>query len=311
MRHDRGISRRGVLRWLAVAAAAANGPARLLAADTSTLDVAYAGSMGSLMEGDLKSAASRSLGLELHGRPQGASALAQLIVSGGIRPDVFISVTPSPMLSVLKAGKAETAEPIAGTEMVIAYSPKSRFNARLQAAAAGTAPWWPILEEPGFRFGRSDPATDPQGRNIIFSMKLAAKKYAQPDLVEKILGSINNPQQISMEAGVQARLQSGELDAASAYRIQPAPFHLPYIALSPDINLSGDQVHQLNPDVSLSVAGKTYVPEPLVYYVAVLKDAPNLKGAAAFVQWLREPEAQAILKRFMYGPPGTASALHS
>jgi molybdate/tungstate transport system substrate-binding protein len=137
--------------------------------------VAYAGSMGSLMEGPVKKSIAQSLKLEFHGRSQGANALAQLIVGGSIRPDVFLAITPGPMLSVLHSGKAEIAQPFARTEMVIAYSPKSRFASKLDAAAAGKAKWWEILQEPGFRFGRSDPATDPQGRNIIFTMMLAAK----------------------------------------------------------------------------------------------------------------------------------------
>ena len=178
------------------------------------LDVAYAGSMGSLMEGPIKSTVAQRLNLEMYGRAQGSSALAQLIVGGSIRPDLFIPITPSPMLTVLHAGKAETAQPIAHTEMVIAYNPKSRFAPKFEAAANGKGNWWEILQEPGLRFGRTDPVTDPQGRNIIFNMMLAAKMYKQPDLVEKVLGPTINEKQIFTEPTVQARLQSGELETA-------------------------------------------------------------------------------------------------
>jgi molybdate/tungstate transport system substrate-binding protein len=63
--------------------------------------------------------------------------------------------------------------------------------------------------------------------------------------------------------------------------------------------------------VTLAVGGKTYNPEPLIYYAGVLKDAPNSKGAAAFAAWLKGEEAQAIFRRFYYDPPGDASALHA
>src|SRR5262249_36167635 len=169
------------------AAAIAGVPINSLAAEVAVLDVAYAGSMGSMMEGPLKASVTQALKLDMHGRAQGSSALAQLIVGGSIRPDVFISVTSGPMLTGLRAGKAETAQPIAHTEMVIAYSPRSRFAPRLDAASKGKDNWWDILQEPGLRFGRTDPVGDPQGRNIIFTMMLAAKLYKQPDLVEKIL----------------------------------------------------------------------------------------------------------------------------
>ena len=221
--------------YLTLAATVAGLPAGSLTQELNVLDVAYAGSMGSMMEGPIKTSVAQALKLEMHGRAQGSSALAQLIVGGSIRPDVFLPVTPGPALVVLRAEKAETAQAIAHTEIVIAYSPKSRFASKFEAAGHGKGNWWEILQEPGIRFGRTDPVGDPQGRNIIFTMMLAAKAYKQPDLVDKVLGPTINEKQIFMEPTVQARLQSGELDAASAYKIQPGPFNLPYISLPREI----------------------------------------------------------------------------
>jgi molybdate/tungstate transport system substrate-binding protein len=308
------ITRRQLLaRSLTFAAGAAfsGPPLRLLGVDLASLDVAYAGSMGSMMEGPIKSAAARTLKIDFHGRAQGSSALAQLIVGGSIRPDVFIPVTPGPALAILHAGKADSAQPIAHTEMVIAYSPKSRFASRFSAAAKGKEDLWRILQESGLRFGRTDPVTDPQGRNIIFATMLAAKATRQPDLVEKVLGPAINERQIFTEPTVMARLQSGELDASSAYKIQPGPLNLPYVPLPAEINLSGQNVRTEHPDVTLSVGGKSYTPEPLIYYAAVLKDAPNAKGAAAFMDWLKGNEAQAIFRKYYYDPPGDASPLRA
>jgi molybdate/tungstate transport system substrate-binding protein len=285
--------------------------AHLLAAASALLDVAYAGSMGSMMEGPVKAAVARSLKLEFRGRAQGSNALAQLIIGGAIRPDTFVSVTPGPALAVLRAGKAASAQPIAHTEMVIAYSPKSRFASRLNAASQGKEDVWKVLLEPGLRFGRTDPATDPQGRNIIFTVMLAQKILKKPDLVEKLLGPAINEQQIFTEPTVMARLQSGELDAASAYKIQPGPFHLPYVSLPSEINLSGQSVEADHPDVTLSIGGKMFHPEPLIYYASVLKDASNPTGAAAFAEWLQGKEAQSIFLSYQYDPPGNAAALRA
>lgn len=308
------VTRREALaQVLAVAAGAglAGFPLRPLGAELAPLDVAYAGSMGSMMEGPIKSAAARTLKINIHGRAQGSSALAQLIVGGSIRPDVFIPVTPGPALTILRGGKADSAQPIAHTEMVIAYSPKSKFASRFGAAAKGKEDLWKILLEPDLRFGRTDPVTDPQGRNIIFALMLAAKVTRQPGLVEKVLGPTINEKQIFTEPTVMARLQSGELDASSAYKIQPGPLNLPYMPLPAEINLSGQNVRTLNPDVTLSVAGKSYTPEPLIYYAAALKDAPNAKGAAAFMKWLTGEEGQAIFRKYNYDPPGDASPLRA
>src|SRR6202048_1427365 len=73
---------------------------------TTPLQVASAGSMSSMMDGVVRPAIAKALGAELQGRAQGFTGLANLIVAGSIRPDVFISVTPPPMRTVLKAGNA-------------------------------------------------------------------------------------------------------------------------------------------------------------------------------------------------------------
>jgi len=283
------------------------------AQDLTPLDVAYAGSMGSMMEGPIKDGAAMALLVAMHGRAQGSDALANLIVGGSISPDVFVPVTPGPMLTVLKAGKAHQATPVARTEMVIAYSPKSKYAQQFADAAAakrGAMPWWQILEQSDLRFGRTDPVVDPQGRNIIFTLQLAQTYYQQPGLAQKILGETINQAQIFSEPTVQARLQSGELDAASAYKIQPGPFNLPYVQLPPAINLGDDALREQYAKTSLDLNGKTYHPESLVYYAAVLEGSTHKDKAVAFVDWLAG-SAQEIFRKYFYDPPSGASALHA
>src|ERR1700730_11152711 len=260
--------------WLGAGADSLSFGARAARAQELTpLYVSYAGSMGSMMEGPIKAAAARTLQIDMHGRAQGSDALAKLIVGGSIAADVFIPVTPGPMMTVLKAGKASLATPIARTEMVIAYSPKSKYAGPFADAAAGkpgAMPWWQILLQPDLRFGRTDPVGDPQGRNIIFTLQLAEPYYPQPGLAQKILGQTINPAQIFSEPTVEARLQSGELDASSAYKIQPGPFNLPFVTLPQEINLGSDALRDRYAHQSLEIAGVTRHPEPLVYYAAVL-----------------------------------------
>src|ERR1700736_2380118 len=131
--------------WIAGSSASLAFAARAARAQTPTpLDVAYAGSMGSMMEGPIKTGAAQTLQIEMHGRAQGSDALAKLIVAGSITADVFIPVTPGPMMTVLKGAKASVATPVARTEMVIAYSPRSKYARQFADAAAGkrgTMPW--------------------------------------------------------------------------------------------------------------------------------------------------------------------------
>jgi molybdate/tungstate transport system substrate-binding protein len=274
------------------------------------LQVAFAGSMGAVMDEGVKPAIAKGLDADVQGRAQGSTGLANLIVAGSIRPDVFISVTPPPMRKVLDAGKAGRAIPIARTEMVIAYSPKSQYSDALNKSRDTAAtPWWKILESPGLRFGRTDPNTDPQGLNIIFTMRLAATFYGQPDLADKLLGPLINSSQIFEEPQIMARLQAGQLDASSAYKTQPAALGLPFIELPKEINLGDAELGGRYRSVSVVLNGKTLHPAPLVFYAAVLKDAPQPQLAAKFLDWLQTREAGGIFSRFHYDPPTDAVPL--
>jgi len=303
-------NRRDVVKLGALAVGAGLMP-RLLAQALADLDVASAGAMKQMLDGPLKTAAAEALKLNLRSHSQGADAVAKALVDGTLQADVFLPITAGPMRTVMQAGKATVAEPIASTEMVITYSPKSKFAAQFAAAAKGKANLWEVLQQPGLKFVRSSPAGDPGGRNIIFVTMLAAKKYGQPDLVEKVLGATLNPEQILSGGNNQARMLSGELDAGGSYRSSAASSGMPYIVLPEDINLSGLNVRRDHPDVSLTVEDKTFYPEPLLFYAGVLKDAANTKGAEAFVRWLKGEQAQALFRANQFAPAGGAAELNA
>jgi molybdate/tungstate transport system substrate-binding protein len=274
-----------------------------------TIRVAYAGSMGVVMDRFLGPSFAKANGAEYQGIGQGAYGLARLLAAKQIQADVFVSVTPGPVKALQDAGLASGAVPVASTAVVIAYSPKSRFNVQLQSAADGKTPWWQVLQTPGLRFGRTDPTTDPQGQNIIFTMLLAERYYHQPDLAPKILGPYQNPAQIFAEPSLLSRLESGQLDASSGYQSSTISHHLPYIRLPDEINLS-------NPDMDADWYSKVHLtirlhsgkeanlsPQPLVFYAAVLKNAPDPELAFKFVQFLQSPEGQKTLQANGYGRP--------
>lgn len=272
------------------------------------LRVAYAGSMGAVMDLHLGPAFAKAHHVQYQGEGQGAYGLAHLIAAKKLRTDVFISITPGPIEVLEKAGMVTKAIPVASTAMVIAYSPKSRYAQDFAAAAAGKTPWYTVLEKPGIQFGRTDPQTDPQGQNIIFTFLLAQKYYHQPDLVQRILGPVENQKQIFTEASLLARLKSGQMDASSGYESAVKSLHLPFITLPDQINLSNpamakdwyDAVH-----FTMEVDGKTKTlhTQPLVFYAAVPKDAPNPKLGEAFIRFMTSKAGQAMFKETGYNPP--------
>ena len=245
--------------------------------------------------------------VDYQGIGQASYALAHLLASKQLHADVFVAVTPAPMRILLKDGVVKQAAPIASTQMAVVYSPKSAFASKFHQAAHGEVPWYKVLEEPGLRFGRTDPATDPQGRNVIFTMMLAETYYHQAGLAKKILGPLRNPAQIFAEPSLLARLESGQLDASIGYLSAIKSQHLPFIELPAAINL-GDADTQAYEQVSFATAdksGKSVVakPEPLVFYAAVLSNAAHPAPAAGFVDFLTGAQGQRLLRDAGYDPP--------
>lgn len=292
---------------LAVAGAAIAFAAASAAMAATPLTVAYAGSMGAVMDKGLGPAFDAANGTRFQGIGEGAYGLARLIAAKQLRADVFVAITPGPIRIVQEAGLMGDAVPVASTAMVIAYSPKSRFAKEFAAAAKGAMPWYRVLEQPGLRFGRTDPRTDPQGRNIVLTMQLAEAYYDQPDLAAKILGSLDNPRQIFTEPSLLTRLEAGQIDASSGYLSAVVSHHLPYIRLPAEINL-GDPAMAAKwyarAGFTLPDAGgerRKVTAEPLVFYAGVLKNAAHPQLAARFIEFLRSPAGQKLLAEYGYG----------
>ena len=273
--------------------------------------VAYAGSMGVVMDKFLGPAFANQQHVNYQGQGEGAYGLARLLASGKTTADVFVSITPGPIEILQKAGLVDDAIPVASTRMVIAYNPKSSFANALAASNQPDAktPWWQILKEPGLKFGRTDARVDPQGQNIIFSLMLAEKFYKQPGLSNAVLGDVQNPAQVYGEGGLLSRLQAGQLDAASGYESATLSARLPYVALPDEVNLSNPTYAKTWYDtVSLNLTDskgqpQTLSPQPLVFYAAVLKNAPDHQRAEAFVDFLKSSEGQALFSQNGYGQP--------
>lgn len=273
------------------------------------LRVAYAGSMGAVMDRGLGPAFARSHDIDYQGIGEGAYGLARLISAKQVRADVFVAITCGPIRILQRARLLSVAKPVASTQMVIAYSSSSRFAKLFRNAAAGKLPWFKALERPGVRFGRTDPVIDPQGRNIVLTMQLAAMYYKRPDLVHKILGKVENTRQIFTEASLLSRLEAGQIDASSGYLSAVTAHHLPYIKLPAAINLSDPNLEARwyrKVGFRLAVPGRTaqrVKVQPLVFYAGVLKNAPHKKNARAFLHYLESASARRIFTRFGYGPP--------
>jgi molybdate/tungstate transport system substrate-binding protein len=275
---------------------------------SGTANVAYASSIQYLNEKIAGPAFQKDKGYTYSGRSGASGELSSDIAAGEISPNVFESVGGD-NITPLEPKFTKWYVQYASTQIVVAYNPNSTYASQFKAFADGSKPLsglFSLMETPGFKLGRTDPNIDPQGRAFIFMLQLAQSHYHLPaDTVTKIVGSpVNSPKspQIYAEASLDATLQSGQLDAASAYLNQAIQLHLPYISLPAAINLGdaslADQYKAAS--ITITTAGKTSVKHgsPLVLDITTI-GKPTAAGTA-FVAYTLSPTGRAQYKQGGY-----------
>jgi molybdate/tungstate transport system substrate-binding protein len=201
------------------------------------------------------------------------------ILSGEIHPGVFEAVGGD-NITPLEPKFTSWYVQYAGTSMVLAYNPKSKYASQFKAFADGSKPLsglFTLLQTPGLKLGRTDPNIDPQGRDFIFMLQLAQKYYHLPsDTVAKILGTSDvgsaSSSEIYAESSLDSTLESGQLDAASAFITQAVEQHLDYIPLPDNINLGSAAMadyYKANSAVTIT-GGKTKHGGPQVIDITII-----------------------------------------
>ena len=277
------------------------------------VSVLYAGSLVYIMEKKVGPAFDQATGYTYQGEGKGSTALATEIKGKLRTPDVFISADPRVNTTLEGAANGNYVSwylTLAKTQLVIGYSPKSKYAADFKAAANGTKPWYQVLEEPGVRIGRTDPKLDPKGYSTLFMFQLAEKYYNQPGLSQKILGSDENTSQIFPEEELVAHLGAGQLDAGIFYLNEVKQQNLPYISLPSQINLGDPSMASAYAQASWTnpKTGKTTKGAPIVYTITIPSTSKNKAGAIAFVNFLLSSQGQGILSgNGVLSTPVTAS----
>lgn len=270
-----------------------------LTTGTGTVSVLYAGSLTQLMERKLAPAYGTATGFSFQGEGKGSVAAANQIKDRTRAPDVFVSADPA--VNQLLQGQAGGGyvswwEAFAGTEIVVGWSPHSRFAPKFEAAVKSGAGWEKVLEQPGLRLGRTDPELDPKGYRTIMALDLDGTRLRDPGLSRRILGPAGNPAQIFPEEQLVARLQSGELDAGFFYAIEAVEASLPYLRLPAEINMGNPNLAAAYAKATFTTAKGTVVSgSPIEYTATIPNTVRNRDGALAFVQFLTEPAGVRIL----------------
>ena len=233
-----------------------------------SVKVAYAGSLVGLMVNKIAPAFKAADGITLDGLPGGSTGLVSQIKSGTSAFDVFISAAPSANAGLIGAanGNWESWYAALGTApLVIGYNPSSHF-----AQALRTQPWYKVMQEPGFKLGRTDPAIDPKGVLVEKLLSQVAASTNDPSLANAVLGATENPAQVFPEESLVARLQTGQLDAGFFYSNEAKQAGIPTVTTGYSLGAS--------------------------FTITVLSKAPDPAQAAAFVNYLYSPAGQKLLK---------------
>jgi molybdate/tungstate transport system substrate-binding protein len=264
------------------------------------VSVMYAASLIKTFEETLGPAFQEETGYPYQGEARGSVQIANMILDGLRRPDVFVSAGTIPIKKLMNASDplADWLVKFGSAEMVIAYTPNSPFFNDLEKARTGEIPWYEVLSKPGLKFGRTDPELDPKGYYMIISAELANKYYNDSGLKQRTLGEDQNPSQIFPEEILKSILEQGQLDAVASYKHEAVARGLPYITLPPEINLADPALSNHYKTASYTLEegkGQTVFGEPVYFSFTIPNTVKNLEGATAFGDFILSDAGKGIL----------------
>ncbi len=260
--------------------------------------VMYAASLIKTFESKIGPSFQTETGYSYNGEGKGALQIANMIIDQQRAPDVFVSAGTVPIKKLIDHNPplAHWFVKFASAEVVIAYTPKSPFFNDLEKARKGELAWYKVLSEDGLKFRRTDPELDPKGYYTIIVAKLANIYYNDTSIKDRILGGDRNPKQLLPEETLKTTLESGQIDAAAAYKHEAVARNLPYIELPKEINLSDPTLSNFYKQASYALGnGQTVHGEPIYFSVTIPDTSKNIDGAIAFVKFMLSEKGRDIL----------------
>ncbi len=262
--------------------------------------VMYAGSLVKIFEDVIGPAFQSESGYPYVGEGKGSVQVSNLIKDGFRTPDVFVSAGTIPMMRLMN-----TTPPVVdwllkfgSAEIVIAYSPNSPHFGDLERVRMGEIPWYDVVSQDGFKFGRTDPELDPKGYYGIITAELANSYYNDSSIKNRIFGEDRNPKQMFPEETLKTVLETGSLDAVIAYKHEAISRGLPYITLPKEINL-GDPTYSdfyKRANYTLQADQKTIYGELVDFSITMPKTVKNTDGAISFVNFVISKNGSQLLK---------------
>ena len=215
------------------------------------------------------------------------------------------SLIPTEMFSANGKSFASWYVGFVANQITFAYTTHSKGAKQLTASN-----WYKVLAEPGVRIGRSTPAADPSGYQILQALKLAQSYYHDPTLSASVLKNSPSSTEAETETSLLGALQSGQIDYLAIYRSDALQNHLKYINLPPQISLSDPKLAKSYATVSVQGPKGMVTGKPIIYGLTVPSNAPNSALGEQFIAFVLSPSGQAIMRAngFVVISPALASS---
>src|SRR5258708_6743391 len=232
------------LRWLPLVSClllASLPPEDTRAQQRSVIRVALPGTIEPVILSHIGPAFTAASGYPLELTRAPSIALVNRIVSGELRPDVYISSDANQMKLLFGPADNERARwslTILRSRTALLYSPRSRFADDFEAARTGRLAWYEVLQRPGLVLKRPDPTVDSGGYRAIFVFELAEKHYGIPGLKQRIVGIDNNESQYFDRTKDYPLLRNGSIDTTVQFVTNALVGAVPYINLPEEVDQS-------------------------------------------------------------------------
>jgi molybdate/tungstate transport system substrate-binding protein len=272
----------GTLVCLATAVLPSLGSAPAGAAPTGSgsVDVFSAGSLDTLMTKTVAPAFHAATGYTLVDTSGASGTLASDIKDKVDVADVFVSAAPSVDTTLESAKNGSWVSwyaDFASSPEVLGYDPTSKFATDLK-----TMPWYKVITMPGFLLGRTNPSQDPGGVLAIKALEETAKAQKLPAL-KKLATETSD---VYVEDAEEADITTGQLDGSFMYEADANSQDSPFVKLT-GTHLAGD------------------------YTITIVKGAPHMAAAEAFVKFLLGSTGHTELKADQFNTVSPAKVVGS
>ncbi|MEJ2642986.1 MAG: tungstate ABC transporter substrate-binding protein WtpA [Desulfosarcinaceae bacterium] len=238
----------------------------------------------------------------------GSTKMARKISDLGKSADIMASADYKVIDKSLIPKHADWNIRFATNQLVLCYTDQSKFAAEINADN-----WTDILDRKGVSWGHSDPNLDPAGYRSLMVLQLAEIYTQQHGLYDRLVAARPKANVRPKAAELISLLKSGKIDYAWEYLSVAVQHDLKYVILDDHINLGNYSYDDFYAQASVRVTGKkagtwiTRQGRSITYGITLVKDAPNRKGAVAFLAYLLSSEGGLKVLKEMGQPPFTPS----